>query len=96
MPASNSAPDRPRPGISHQPASVVSAMVASMVPLARMKATRQPLIVDGMRSCRPTANSEISTAISVTITSMSARSGAVGGVCTRPCTIQPATQPTAR
>jgi len=60
------------------------------------RAMRQALSVHGRRSCSPTANSEISTAISVMITSMSARAGAVGGVTTLPCTIQPATQPTAR
>ncbi len=96
MPASSSAPAQPSAGISQTPASVANAIVTSMLALARIAATRQPLSVQGTRSCRPTANSEISTAVSVTITSMSARSGAVGGVSTLPCTIAPATQPTAR
>jgi len=96
MPASSSAPAQPRPGISQAPASVASTIVVIIVPPASTSATRQPLNVHGARSCRPTANSEISTAISVMITSMSARAGAVGGVSTLPWTIQPAIQPTAR
>ena len=96
MAASSSAPIHPSDGISHTPTSVPNAMVATMPLLARIAATRQPLSVNGVRSRRPTANSEISTAVSVMMTSMSARSGAVGASFTFACAISPAIQPTAR
>jgi hypothetical protein len=71
-------------------------MVASIAPLASVTAMRQPLTVRGTRRRRPTANSEMSRAPSVRITSMSACCGEVGG--TRMCarTISPAAQPTTR